>query len=242
VDDGSGPGEQGASEGVTGGVDGVIRKWVPGVDDEDGKSRAGGDAGKGALPPVPATAGDAAVVAPDDLAGLVVLTYGLAAGGGVERLVAAGADQPRGAGVGGAVLAAEGQQVGLAIAGRGFDGDRYAAGAGPFCPRGDKRSGYDLTLMAAEVLDELASTGVHVDFAATRRNVLTHGIDVNALVGRTFRIGDVLCEGRRLCEPCVHLDRLSGPGLLRSLIHKGGLRADILNDGEIRPGAPIRPV
>ena len=130
-------------------------------------------------------------------------------------------------------------EVASARTGRGLDGDRYAAGAGTFSPRADRRPGYDLTLMAAEVLDDLTAAGHPVDFAATRRNVLTRGIDVNALVGRTFRIGDVLCEGRRLCEPCVHLDRLSGPGLLRPLIHKGGLRADILTDGEIRLGAPI---
>ena len=133
-------------------------------------------------------------------------------------------------------------EVASARAGRGLDGDRYAAGAGTFSPRADRRPGYDLTLIAAEVLDELTAAGHTVDFAATRRNVLTRGIDVNALVGRTFRIGDVLCEGRRLCEPCVHLDRLSGPGLLRPLIHQGGLRADILTDGEIRLGAPIEPV
>lgn len=132
-------------------------------------------------------------------------------------------------------------EVATARAGRGLDGDRYAAGAGTFSPRADRRPGYDLTLMAAEVLDELTAAGHTVDFAATRRNVLTRGVDVNALVGRTFRIGEVLCAGRRLCEPCVHLDRLSGPGLLRPLIHKGGLRVDVLTDGEVRRGAPIRP-
>jgi MOSC domain-containing protein len=133
-------------------------------------------------------------------------------------------------------------EVAQARAGRGFDGDRYAAGAGTFSPRAGRRPGYDLTLIAAEVLDELAAAGRALDFAGTRRNVLTRGIDVNALVGRRFRIGDVLCEGRRLCEPCVHLDRLSGPGILRPLIHRGGLRADVLTDGEIRPGAPVLSV
>ena len=128
-----------------------------------------------------------------------------------------------------------------ARAGRGLDGDRYAVGAGTFSSRAGRRPGYDLTLIAAEVLDELAAAGHAIDFAGARRNVLTRGIDVNALVGRTFRIGDVVCRGSRLCEPCVHLDRLSGPGLLRPLIHRGGLRADILTDGEIRVGAPIRP-
>ena len=133
-------------------------------------------------------------------------------------------------------------EVARAVAGRGLEGDRYAARTGTFTPRGDNRPGYDLTLMAGEVLDELTVTGVAIDFAATRRNVLTRGIDVNALVGRTFRIGDVVCEGLRLCEPCVHLDKLSGPGFLRPLIHKGGLRADILTDGEIPLGASIEPV
>jgi MOSC domain-containing protein YiiM len=79
-------------------------------------------------------------------------------------------------------------------------------------------------------------------FAGTRRNVLTRGIDVNALVGRTFRIGDVLCAGRRLCEPCAHLERLSGPGVLRPLIHRGGLRVDVLTDGEIRLGTALSTV
>jgi hypothetical protein len=132
--------------------------------------------------------------------------------------------------------------VAQARAGHGFEGDRYAAGAGTFSSRAGRRPGYDLTLIAAEVLDGMAAGGQPLEFAGTRRNVLTRGIDVNALVGRRFRIGDVLCEGRRPCEPCVHLDRLSGPGILRPLIHRGGLRADILTDGEIRVGAPVRSV
>jgi hypothetical protein len=132
--------------------------------------------------------------------------------------------------------------VARARAGHGLVGDRYAAGAGTFSPRAGRRPGYDLTLVAAEVLDELAAAGHALDFAGTRRNVLTRGLDVNALVGRRFRIGDVLCEGRRLCEPCAHLDRLSGPGVLRPLIHRGGLRADVLTDGELRLGAPVHSV
>jgi hypothetical protein len=133
-------------------------------------------------------------------------------------------------------------QVVRACAGRGLDGDRYAAGTGTFSSRAERRPGYDLTVMAAEVLDEMAAAGQALDFAGSRRNVLTRGIDVNALVGRRFRIGDVICEGRRLCEPCVHLDRLSGPGVLRPLIHRGGLRADVLTDGEIRVGATVHTV
>jgi MOSC domain-containing protein YiiM len=129
-----------------------------------------------------------------------------------------------------------------ARAGRGLEGDRYADGAGTFSPRAEKRPGYDLTLIAAEVLDELAADGSALDFAGSRRNVLTRGMDLAVLIGRTFRIGDVLCEGRRQCEPCSHLERLSGPGVLRPLIHKGGLRVDVRSDGEIEVGAPIRTV
>lgn len=126
-----------------------------------------------------------------------------------------------------------------ALAGRGLEGDRYADGAGTFSPRGADRPGYDLTLFAAEVLDDLAREGFPTDFASTRRNVLTRGVDVNALVGREFRIGDVRCRGLRLAEPCVHLDRISGTPRLRPLIHRGGLRADLLTGGELRPGLPI---
>jgi hypothetical protein len=129
--------------------------------------------------------------------------------------------------------------VARARAGRGLEGDRYAVGAGTFSPRAGRRPGYDLTLVAAEVLEEMGAAGHPLDFTGTRRNVLARGIDVDALVGRTFRIGDVECAGRRRCEPCAHLERLSGPGILRPLIHRGGLRADVLSDGEIRVGAPI---
>jgi hypothetical protein len=130
--------------------------------------------------------------------------------------------------------------VARALKGRGFDGDRYAASAGSFSPRTGHRPGDDLTLIAAEVLDALVAAGSPIDFAATRRNVLTRGIDLDVLIGHTFTIGDVMCRGRRRCEPCAHLERVSGPGHLRPLIHRGGLRADILTSGTIPTGAPIR--
>ena len=130
-------------------------------------------------------------------------------------------------------------QQARAFAGRGLEGDRYANGAGTFSPRGAHRPGYELTLVAAEVVEELTARDARLDFASTRRNILTRGIDVNALVGRDFSIGDVHCRGLRLAEPCAHLERLQGPGLLRPLIHRGGLRADILNDGHITQGSLI---
>jgi hypothetical protein len=120
-----------------------------------------------------------------------------------------------------------------ALAGRGLEGDRYADGAGTFSPRGAHRPGYELTLIAAEVVEELSARDAAHDFTSTRRNVLTRGIDVNSLVGRDFSVGDVHCRGLRLAEPRAHLERLQGLGLLRPLIHRGELRADILTDGHI---------
>ncbi|HEX7196579.1 MAG TPA: MOSC domain-containing protein, partial [Candidatus Limnocylindria bacterium] len=127
-----------------------------------------------------------------------------------------------------------------AFANRGLEGDRYAAKAGTFTPANDTLRGYDLTLIEAEVLDSLSlPDGNRIAYAAARRNIVTRGIDLNALVGRRFRIGSVVCLGQRLCEPCSHLERLTTKGSLRALIHRGGLRADVLSDGEITTGAPI---
>ena len=118
-----------------------------------------------------------------------------------------------------------------ALPGRGLSGDRYANGAGTFSAPG---SGYELTLVEAEVLDEIA-----LPWEDARRNIVAAGIALNALVGKRFRIGPVECVGRRLAEPCAHLERLSRPGLLRPLVHRGGLRADILSGGTISLGDEI---
>ena len=102
--------------------------------------------------------------------------------------------------------------------------------------------GQSLTLIAAEALEGLREdTGIELSHEASRRNVLTRGIDLNALVGRRFRVGEAACAGRRLCEPCAHLQRLTHPGILRYLVHRGGLRADVLEGGAIRVGDAVVP-
>jgi MOSC domain-containing protein YiiM len=118
-----------------------------------------------------------------------------------------------------------------AHAGRGLLGDRYHDGGGTFS--NPYSVGHQLTLVQAEVLEELG-----ISPQAARRNLVTRGIELNDLVGRPFRVGDVACVARRLCEPCAHLQRLS-PGTLRPLVHRGGLRADLLADGVIRVGDPV---
>ena len=118
-----------------------------------------------------------------------------------------------------------------ALPGRGLEGDRYATGSGTFSGPG---RGYELTLVEIEALDAVGLTGEEA-----RRNVVTRGVALNALVGRRFRIGPVECVGRRLAEPCAHLERLVRPGLLRPLVHRAGLRADILSGGTIELGAAV---
>jgi MOSC domain-containing protein YiiM len=125
-----------------------------------------------------------------------------------------------------------------AVAGSGLEGDRYARGAGTFSPNGG--SGRDLTLVEAEALAELRADGVELGAAEARRNLVTDGIDLDRLIGRRFLVGDVECLGARRCEPCAHLQRLTKPGVLRGLVHRGGLRADVLSDGSIGVGDEIR--
>ncbi len=121
-----------------------------------------------------------------------------------------------------------------AVAGRGLSGDfHFHARAEP---------GEALTLIAAEAIEAFrAESGIPLTHEQTRRQVLTRGIDLNALVGRRFRVGEVECEGIELCEPCNHLVKLTQqPSVLRGLVHRGGLRADILSDGEIAVGDEVR--
>jgi hypothetical protein len=124
-------------------------------------------------------------------------------------------------------------------AGRGLQGDRYAAGVGTFSH--PQRRGQDLTLIEEESFDHLAAHGITLEPADARRNVVTRGIDLNALVGHHFTIGGVPCYGARLAQPCAHLERLTTRGVLRGLVHRGGIRVDVLGDGELSVGDEIRP-
>ena len=124
-----------------------------------------------------------------------------------------------------------------ALAGVGLEGDRYACGAGTFSARGGR--GRHLTLIEAEALEELASSGIELEAVDARRNLVTRGVDLDALIGRRFRVGGAECAGRRRCEPCAVLERLTIPGVLRGLVHRGGLRADLLSGAEIRVGDEI---
>ena len=123
-----------------------------------------------------------------------------------------------------------------ALPGRGLEGDRHVLGTGTF-PSG--KPGSALTLIEGEVCDSF-DPPLRPD--EHRRNLVTRGIDLNGLVGRQFTIGDVRCRGMRLCEPCTVVDGYARRPVLRALVHRGGLRADILTEGEIRVGEQVQPI
>ena len=125
-----------------------------------------------------------------------------------------------------------------ALAGRGLEGDRYAAGVGFYSPH-PSEGGREVTLIETETLEALAAAGLKLGAADTRRNIATSGAPLNHLVGRDFQVGEVRMRGTRLCEPCRRLEGMTQTGVMAALIHRGGLRARILNDGVIRVGDAI---
>jgi MOSC domain-containing protein YiiM len=113
------------------------------------------------------------------------------------------------------------------VTGEGLRGDRYF---------GER----NLTLIEAEALESFnAETGIELTPAESRRQVLTRGIRLNDLVGQRFSVGEVECVGEEWCEPCSHLQGLTRPGVLRGMVHRAGLRADIVSGGRIAVGDEI---
>lgn len=128
-----------------------------------------------------------------------------------------------------------------AIAGRGLAGDRYLEGTGYYSNRPLADGSREVTLIEAEELEGIErETGIRLDPSESRRNVLTRSVRVNDLIGKRFRVGEVVCEGIRICEPCTYLEKLTGKRVMRPLVHKGGLRARIVSSGTVRVGDGIR--
>ena len=129
----------------------------------------------------------------------------------------------------------------VAIAGHGLEGDRKYRRAGkPPSKNGPDR---EITLIEAEAIEAVSRDyDVELSPLETRRNVVTRGIALNHLVGKQFRVGAVVLRGIRLCEPCDHLESLTRVGVRAALVHRGGLRRQILDGGAIRIGDPIEPI
>ena len=124
------------------------------------------------------------------------------------------------------------------VPGRGLEGDRYFRGEGSFSK--NPGGGRQVTLVASEMLDLLQREhGIALQPADTRRNLVTKGVLLNDLVGQVFQVGSVRMKGVRLAEPCEHLERLTQKGVIKGLVHRAGLRADILDEGVLRVGDEI---
>ena len=126
-----------------------------------------------------------------------------------------------------------------AIPGRGLEGDRYFAHSGTYSDT--PGTGRDLTLIEGEQIEGIEREfGIKIGPGESRRNITTRGISLNDLVDRQFKVGEVVVRGTRLCEPCAYLADLIGePGALKALVHRGGLRCDIVEGGVIRLGDSV---
>ena len=127
-----------------------------------------------------------------------------------------------------------------AVVGRGLEGDRSFNHVGTYSDRPDP--GRDVTLIESEAVEALErDLQIKLDAKDSRRNIVTKRVPLNHLVAKRFMIGDVLLQGIRLCEPCSYLESLTIQGVKNGLVHRGGLRAQILNGGTIRVGDIVKP-
>jgi MOSC domain-containing protein YiiM len=127
-----------------------------------------------------------------------------------------------------------------ALAGQGLAGDRYAIDAGKYS--GTKVGKRAITLIEREALAQANDTyDLGMTEEETRRNVVVEGVPLNHLVGHEFLVGGVRLRGFDLSEPCVYLEGLTGKAARKALLHRGGLRAEILEGGPIRIGDAVRP-
>ena len=129
----------------------------------------------------------------------------------------------------------------LLLAGRGLDGDRYALGGGTWARYPDLEK--QLTLIDREAVAAVAAeTGSRLSPGDTRRNLVTVGIDLPALVGRWFTVGDALLFGMKRCPPCAHLERLTGARLVRAMVTRGGINAAVFVGGPVAEGTPVHVI
>lgn len=123
-----------------------------------------------------------------------------------------------------------------AVARQGLRGDRYFS-------EDERDTGDHVTLIEREAVEAIASeSGIELAPGEHRRNIETRDVALNHLVGTRFRVGDAVCRGVELCEPCSYLQNMTEDGVLNALLHRGGLRAEILESGAIRAGDTVTVV
>jgi MOSC domain-containing protein YiiM len=126
-------------------------------------------------------------------------------------------------------------------AGKGIVGDRYYTGVGTFSPKLHGRADKEVTLIECEEIQRFNdSENASKALGEFRRNIVTRDVRLNDLVGQRFSVGEVVLEGIRLCEPCAHLTGFVSPTVVKTMLHRAGIRARIVSGGIVRPGDKIR--
>jgi MOSC domain-containing protein YiiM len=126
-----------------------------------------------------------------------------------------------------------------AVEGQGLEGDRYHAKAGTFSAK--EGPGRQVTLIEAEAIEAVRAGGMEFGLGESRRNIVTRDVPLNHLVGREFTVGAARLRGVKLCEPCNYLEEVTGKEVRLPLLHRGGLRAEILAGGPIAVGDAVHP-
>ncbi|MGB6330036.1 MAG: MOSC domain-containing protein [Halarcobacter sp.] len=119
--------------------------------------------------------------------------------------------------------------------GKGIYGDRYYNQEGTFSNKGKIEPDRDVTLVEIEKINEFNDKfNENITDEDLRRNIVVSNCDLNSLVDKEFQIGNVVLKGIRLCEPCKYLsEKLDNKKVLTEMIHKAGLRAQIIKGGSI---------
>ena len=101
-----------------------------------------------------------------------------------------------------------------------------------------------LTLIESENIDYYNTKyGLDIPYKDFRRNVVTKGIQLNDLIGKKIKIGNVEVEGIDLCRPCRHLTEvLNQSNILKEFLRRGGLRCQILNSSTINVDDEIKVI
>lgn len=122
-----------------------------------------------------------------------------------------------------------------AVAGQGLEGDRYIGGSGSW--NKGKPGKRQVTLMNATFFP-----GTGFCFEDSRRNLFVEGVELMPFIGKEFQVGGVRMRGVKYCDPCTRPDKLSGKdGFREAFQYRGGLIAEILDDGEIEVGDDVIP-
>jgi len=127
------------------------------------------------------------------------------------------------------------------IAGQGIEGDRYFLGTGTYAHKPEP--GRQVTLIEVETLEALArDKGIELAVGEHRRNLTVRGVPLNHLVGRRFRVGNVVLEATRLNFPCKYLEQITGKPVYEPLLNRSGLNCMIVEGGSVRPGDRVTPL